>query len=154
MHPRHNISRVSMGVKNGIPMGNFRYIIGFYWLYLRSHGTQRLCCVILLASTWQWRNVAPRATISAQLNVVPNLNLLGIKRFVPIISISFKCECFIVMQIQHTKNLNPERSELGTTLSWPNWSILWWALLNISVLRYACAAFEGCLHSMRCDADK
>ena len=50
-----------------------------------------------------------------KLNVVPNSNLLGIKRFVLNISMSFKCECFIVMQIQHTKNLNPERFELGTT---------------------------------------
>ena len=50
-------------------------------------------------------------------NAVPNSNLLGIKRFVPSISISFKCECFIVMQIQHTKNLNLERFELGTTMS-------------------------------------
>ena len=46
---------------------------------------------------------------------VPNSNLLGIKRFAPSTSISFKCECFIVMQIQHTKNLNPERFELGTS---------------------------------------
>ena len=27
------------------------------------------------------------------------------------------------MQIQCTKNLNPERSELGTTLRQPNWSV-------------------------------
>ena len=27
------------------------------------------------------------------------------------------------MQIKHRKNLNPERSELGTTLNKPNWSI-------------------------------
>ena len=27
------------------------------------------------------------------------------------------------MQSKHTKNLNPERFELGTTLSYPNWSI-------------------------------
>ena len=31
--------------------------------------------------------------------------------------ISFKCECHIIMQIQYTKNLNPGRFELGTTLS-------------------------------------
>ena len=30
---------------------------------------------------------------------------------------SFKCECHIIMQIQYTKNLNPRRFELGTTLS-------------------------------------
>ena len=47
-----------------------------------------------------------------------------IKRFVRGISISFKCECCIVWcKIQHTKNLNLERSELGTTLSWPIWSV-------------------------------
>ena len=34
-----------------------------------------------------------------------------------IISISFKCECHIMMQIQYTKSLNPGRFELGTTLS-------------------------------------
>ena len=39
--------------------------------------------------------------------VVPNSIFLGVKRFVPSISISFKCEFFIVMQIQHTKNLTP-----------------------------------------------
>ena len=32
-HPRYKISRVFMGVENEIPMGHFRYIIGFYWLY-------------------------------------------------------------------------------------------------------------------------
>ena len=46
-----------------------------------------------------------------RLNIVPNSNSLGI---------SFKCECYIIMQVQHTKNLNPERFELGTTLSYPN----------------------------------
>ena len=51
-----------------------------------------------------------------QLNV-PNSNPLGIKRFVSGISISFKCECHIIMQIQYTKNLIPGRFELGTTLS-------------------------------------
>ena len=50
-------------------------------------------------------------------NVVPNSNPLGIKRFVSSISISFKCECSIIMQMQHTKNLDPERFELGATLS-------------------------------------
>ena len=30
---------------------------------------------------------------------------------------TFKCECHIIMQIQNTKNLNPWRFELGTTLS-------------------------------------
>ena len=33
------------------------------------------------------------------------------------ISISFKCECHIIMQMQYTKNLIPGRLELGTTLS-------------------------------------
>ena len=46
-----------------------------------------------------------------------NSNPLGIKRFVSGISISFKCECHIIMQIQYTKNLIPGRFELGTTLS-------------------------------------
>ena len=32
-------------------------------------------------------------------------------------SISFKCERYIIMQMKHTKNLNPKTSELGTTLS-------------------------------------
>ena len=50
-------------------------------------------------------------------NVVPNSNPLAIKRFVSGISISFKCECHIIMQIQYTKNLIPGRFELGTTLS-------------------------------------
>ena len=40
-----------------------------------------------------------------------------------VMSISFKCECYIIMQIQYTKNLNPGRFELGTTLSWPIWSM-------------------------------
>ena len=39
------------------------------------------------------------------------------------ISISFKCECYIIMQMQHSKNLNPERIELVTTLNWPNRSL-------------------------------
>ena len=48
---------------------------------------------------------------------IPNSNPLGKNRFVWGISISFKCECHIIMQIQYTKNLNPGRFELGTTLS-------------------------------------
>ena len=56
------------------------------------------------------------------LNVVPTSNPLGIKRFDPSIFISFKCECYIIMQMQYTKNLNPERLELGTTMSEPHWS--------------------------------
>ena len=51
------------------------------------------------------------------LNVVPNSNPLGIKCFVLCISISFKCECHLLMQMQHTKNFNPARFELGTTPS-------------------------------------
>ena len=31
--------------------------------------------------------------------------------------VSFKCECNVIIQIQYTKNLNPGRFELGTTLS-------------------------------------
>ena len=58
-----------------------------------------------------------------QLNFVPDSNPLGTKRFVSGISISFNRECHIVMQIQYTKNLNPGRFELGTTLSYPNRSI-------------------------------
>ena len=41
----------------------------------------------------------------------------GNKTFCSGIFISFKCECNIIMQIQYTKNLKPERFELGTTLS-------------------------------------
>ena len=48
---------------------------------------------------------------------IGNSNPLGIKRFVPGISLSFKCECHIIMQIQYTKNPNLGRFELGTTLS-------------------------------------
>ena len=51
------------------------------------------------------------------LNVVPNSNPLGIKRFVRGISIPFEYECYIIMQIQYTKNLSPGRFELGTTMS-------------------------------------
>ena len=51
------------------------------------------------------------------LSVVPSSNPLGIKRFVSGISISVKCECHIIMQMQYTKNLIPARFELGTTLS-------------------------------------
>ena len=40
----------------------------------------------------------------------------------PPISISFKCECHIIMQIQYTKNFNPGRFELGTTLGLFTWS--------------------------------
>ena len=67
----------------------------------------------------QQRQIRARRTwdrppdLFGQLNVVPNSNPLGIKRFVSGISISFKCECNIIMQIQCTKNLNPGRSELG-----------------------------------------
>ena len=57
------------------------------------------------------------------LNVVPNSNPLGIKHFVPGIAMLFKCECYIIMQIQYTKNPNPRRFELGTTLNKPNGSI-------------------------------
>ena len=46
-------------------------------------------------------------------------NPLRIKHFVSGISISFECEC----QIQHTKNLNPRRFELGTILNQLNRSI-------------------------------
>ena len=56
-------------------------------------------------------------TCGLGLNVAPNLNPLGMKRFVPDIFISFKCESYIVMQIQNTKKLNPGSFELGTTLS-------------------------------------
>ena len=28
-----------------------------------------------------------------------------------------ECECYIIMQIQYTKNLTPRKFELGTTLS-------------------------------------
>ena len=60
----------------------------------------------------------PRCHVnSPSLNVIPNSKSLGIKRFVSGISISFKCECLIVMQIWDTKNLNPGRFELGITLS-------------------------------------
>ena len=45
-------------------------------------------------------------------------------RFVFGISILFKGECYVLMQIQCTKNLNPERFELGTTLSEPIRSIV------------------------------
>ena len=58
------------------------------------------------------------------VNVVPNSTPLGIKRFVPVISISFKYECYIIMQIQYTKNLKPRRFELGTTLILRNGSIV------------------------------
>jgi len=50
------------------------------------------------------------------LDVVPNSNPLRIKRFVSGICISFECECHILMQMQHTKNFNLGRSELGTTV--------------------------------------
>ena len=42
------------------------------------------------------------ALVRTSLNnsVVPNSNPLGIKRFASGISISFKCECHITMQIQ------------------------------------------------------
>ena len=63
--------------------------------------------------------LAQQTYIFGYLNV-PNSNPLGIKRFVSGISISFKCECHIIMQMQYTKNLIPGRFELGTTLSQPN----------------------------------
>ena len=59
-----------------------------------------------------------------QTHVVSNSNPLGIKRFDSGISISFKCKCHIIMQIQYNKNLNPWRFELDTTLSKPNRSII------------------------------
>lgn len=43
-----------------------------------------------------------------QLNVLPNSNTLGIKCFVPSISISFQCEFYIIMQMYYTKILNQE----------------------------------------------
>ena len=69
------------------------------------------------------KNVKKSIDLFGLLNVVPNSNPSGIKRFVSGISISFKCECHIIMQIQYTKNLNPGRFELGTTLSQPKRSI-------------------------------
>ena len=36
---------------------------------------------------------------------------------VPCFPISFKCEGYTIMQIKYAKTLNPERSELDTTLS-------------------------------------
>ena len=56
-------------------------------------------------------------TLICSLNLLPNSNRLGIEHFVSGISISFKNECYIIMQIQHTKNLYLRRIELGTTLS-------------------------------------
>ena len=47
------------------------------------------------------------------LDVAPNSNPLRLKRFAPSISISFKCQCRIIMQMKRTKNLNPQRLELG-----------------------------------------
>ena len=46
-----------------------------------------------------------------------NSDPLAMKRFIHSISISFKCECYIIMQMQTTKSLNIERFELGTTMS-------------------------------------
>ena len=47
-----------------------------------------------------WRCITITTTIDrfGQLNVVPNSNPLWIKRFVPSISMSFKGECYIIMQ--------------------------------------------------------
>ena len=45
------------------------------------------------------------------LNVVPDSNPLRLILFVPSTSTSFKCECNIIKQMQHTKNLNPGRFE-------------------------------------------
>ena len=50
------------------------------------------------------------------LDVAPNSNPLRLKRFAPSISLSFKCQCRIIVQMKRTKNLNPQRLELGTTL--------------------------------------
>ena len=57
-------------------------------------------------------------------HVVSNSNPLGIKRFDSGISISLKCKCHIIMQIQYNKNLNPWRFELDTKLSRPARSII------------------------------
>ena len=40
----------------------------------------------------------------------------------PIQTPFLKCEFHLIMQIRCTKNLKPERSELGTTSRQPNWS--------------------------------
>ena len=56
--------------------------------------------------------------------VAPKSNLLRIKCFVLGISIPFKWEFYNKLQIHYTKNLNPGRFELGTTLSWRIRSIM------------------------------
>ena len=72
----------------------------------------------------QYRNKPSRDTSTSVL-LSPNrliwltqcctqFKTLGNKCFVSGISVSFKCECHIMMQIQYTKNLNPRRFELDT----------------------------------------
>ena len=73
---------------------------------------------ILMCHIWDvlfWVFLLP-IDLFGWLNVVPNSNPLGIKRFVLGISVSFKCECHIITQIQYTKNLNPGSFQLGTTV--------------------------------------
>lgn len=51
------------------------------------------------------------------LNVSRNSNPFGIRHFDPGITISFKHECDIIMQIRYKKNLKARRFGLGATLS-------------------------------------
>ena len=74
--------------------------------------------------SFNWANVGARPHAQARtlnqigkLNVVPSSNPLGINLFVSGISISLKCECYIIMQIHYTKNLNPCRSESANLVS-------------------------------------
>ena len=55
-------------------------------------------------------------TCGQGLNVVPNSNPLGIKRYVSGISISFKCECHIMMKI-HRGTQQPKVSKCARSVS-------------------------------------
>ena len=62
--------------------------------------------------SWSWIHRTIRLTqCCTQIKPFGNTTF-----FVSGISISFKCECNIIMQIQYTEKLNPGRFELGTTL--------------------------------------
>ena len=64
-----------------------------------------------------FQTIQQQQTDLAHSMLYPIQILWGIKHFVSSIPTSFKSECYIIMQIQHTKNLHPKRFELHTTLS-------------------------------------
>ena len=107
----------------------------FFLPYLQDHGLLRSRNYATLAT---WRNdfpslLQPRNRRIRLTQCCTQFKPFGNKTFCFRNFHTFKWECHIIMQIQYTKNLNPGRFELGTTLSCTNWSINPWCNLLMSV---------------------